>query len=250
MPQLYIIAGCNGAGKTTASYTLLPEMLDCKEFVNADVIAAEISPGNPESVAFEAGRKMLQKIHQLINERSDFAFETTLATRSYASLIKNATAKGYEIILLYYWLKSPEFAKKRVAARVAEGGHNIPADVIKRRYYRGINNLINLYIPICHHWIVIDNMNILAEEIIVGSFNNVKMVIKSTFGILFWSKADIMSNKEKELMEFSDKVMQSMKKAMRKLVEASAVQNKKLIVGDKDGNPISVPAKELLKKLQ
>ena len=84
MPNLYIIAGCNGAGKTTASYTILPELLDCHEFVNADIIAAELSPYNPESVALEAGRIMLQRINALLETRIDFAFETTLATRSYA----------------------------------------------------------------------------------------------------------------------------------------------------------------------
>jgi predicted ABC-type ATPase len=100
MPDLYIIAGCNGAGKTTASFTILPEILNCREFVNADIIAAEISPANPENVALEAGRLMLQKIHLLIKERVDFAFETTLATRSYVSLIKDVKKEGYEVTLL------------------------------------------------------------------------------------------------------------------------------------------------------
>ena len=95
MPNLYIIAGCNGAGKTTASYTILPQILHCREFVNADSIAAGLSPFNPESVAFEAGRIMLQRIHQLKNEKVDFAFETTLSTRSYVSLIKTAKEDGY-----------------------------------------------------------------------------------------------------------------------------------------------------------
>jgi len=102
MPKLYIRAGCNGAGKTTASLTLLPEMFQCKEFVNADIIAAGICPGNPESVALQAGRIMLIKIHKLILEKADFAFETTLATRSYVPLIKTAQATGYEVILLFF----------------------------------------------------------------------------------------------------------------------------------------------------
>ncbi len=135
MPNLYIIAGCNGAGKTTASYTVLPEMLNCKEFVNADSIAAGLSPFNTESVAFEAGRIMLQRINTLLNDGVDFAFETTLATRSYVSLIKEAEALGYKISLLYFWLESPNMAKQRVAERVKEGGHSIPAEIIERRYY-------------------------------------------------------------------------------------------------------------------
>src|SRR6476646_3698443 len=113
MPNLYIIAGCNGAGKTTASYTILPEMFNCKEFVNADSIAAGLSPFNPESVAFEAGRIMLQRIHQLKNEKVDFAFETTLSTRSYVPFVKEAKTDGYKITLLFFWLNSPEIAKER-----------------------------------------------------------------------------------------------------------------------------------------
>lgn len=106
MPNLYIIAGCNGAGKTTASYTVLPELLNCNEFVNADNIAAGLSPFNPESVALEAGRIMLQRIDELLNKEVDFAFETTLSTRSYVSLIKRAQQKGYEVNLLFFWLSS------------------------------------------------------------------------------------------------------------------------------------------------
>lgn len=103
MPSLYIIAGCNGAGKTTVSFTMLPEILKCKEFVNADAIAAGLSPFNVESVAFEAGRIMLQRIQQLMVEKEDFAFETTLSTRSYVSLIKKARTNGYKVTLLYFW---------------------------------------------------------------------------------------------------------------------------------------------------
>ncbi|RFM36067.1 zeta toxin family protein [Chitinophaga silvisoli] len=168
MPNLYIIAGCNGAGKTTASYTVLPEILECKEFVNADSIAAGLSPFNPESVALEAGRLMLQRINTLLEENVDFAFETTLSTRSYASFIKKARTVGYTVTLLYFWLNSPEFAMSRVAERVERGGHNIPEDIIKRRYYRGIYNLLKLYIPICNIWTVLNNMSAVPEEIASG----------------------------------------------------------------------------------
>ena len=160
MPNLYIIAGCNGAGKTTASYTVLPELLNCNEFVNADNIAAGLSPFNPESVAFEAGRIMLQRIDELLNREVDFAFETTLSTRSYVSLVKRARQKGYEVTLLFFWLSSPEMAMERVAKRVSKGGHNIPADVIERRYYRGIRNLVSLYIPLCDKWLIANNTDL------------------------------------------------------------------------------------------
>lgn len=160
MPNLYIIAGCNGAGKTTASYTVLPELLNCNEFVNADNIAAGLSPFNPESVALEAGRIMLQRIDELLNKEVDFAFETTLSTRSYVSLVKKAQTKGYEVTLLFFWLSSPQMAMERVAKRVSKGGHNIPADVIERRYYRGIRNLVYLYIPLCDKWLIANNTDL------------------------------------------------------------------------------------------
>lgn len=176
MPNLYIIAGCNGAGKTTASFTVLPEMLDCKEFVNADNIAAGLSPFNPESVAIEAGRLMLLRIQELLKSGVDFAFETTLATRSYVSLVKAAQRVGYTVTILFIWLDSPETAIQRVADRVAEGGHDIPKDVIERRYHRGIFNLINLYITACDSWIVVNNKNVVPELIAKGSHNNENIV--------------------------------------------------------------------------
>ena len=168
MPNLYIIAGCNGAGKTTASFTILPEMLSCKEFVNADSIAAGLSPFNPESVAIEAGRIMLTRINELLRAGVDFAFETTLATRSYLSLIKNAQAAGYKVTLLFIWLDSPKTAIQRVARRVAKGGHNIVQDVVERRYYRGISNLINLFIPVTDTWMIVNSTNVVIVPIAEG----------------------------------------------------------------------------------
>jgi len=155
--NLYIIAGCNGAGKTTASYNILPQILDCKEFVNADEIAKGLSPFQPEQVAFEAGRIMLHRIDELMRLGVDFAFETTLATKSYQHRVKLAQAAGYTVTLVFFWLKSVELAKERVRLRVSEGGHNIPEDVIERRYYRGLNNLFELYLPICDITLILNN---------------------------------------------------------------------------------------------
>ncbi|WP_090560197.1 zeta toxin family protein [Pedobacter hartonius] len=178
MPNLYIISGCNGAGKTTASYTILPEILDCREFINADNIAAELSPLNPESVALESGRKMLKRIDELVREGIDFAIETTLSTRSYVSLVKNVQAAGYKVSLLYFWLSSADVAIKRVAQRVSEGGHDIPSETIIRRYYRGISNLYNLYMPICDEWTLVNNMN-LAPEVVAKSDAFGKMIFNN-----------------------------------------------------------------------
>ena len=168
MAFLYIIAGCNGAGKTTASYTVLPEMLDCKEFVNADEIAKGLSPFQPETVSFEAGRVMLTRIRELIEAGGDFAFETTLSTKSYLSLVREAQAKGYVVTLIFFLLESAELAKLRVEKRVSEGGHNIPKDVIERRYGRGLLNLPS-FIEIVDNWIVCDNTNGISRQIADGN---------------------------------------------------------------------------------
>ncbi|MCF0068917.1 zeta toxin family protein [Dyadobacter sp. CY261] len=158
MPNLYIIAGCNGAGKTTASYTILPEILDCKEFVNADKIAEGISPFNAEKIALEAGRIMLNRVRDLMQRGEDFAFETTLSTKSYAALIRDAKAMGYTVSLLYFWLATPYVAIERVHDRVRRGGHSIPDETVIRRYQGGLKNFFSIYQPICDSWIMINNM--------------------------------------------------------------------------------------------
>lgn len=155
--KIYIIAGCNGAGKTTASFTILPQILQCDEFVNADEIARGLSPFHPERVSIEAGRLMLQRVSDLLKAKATFALETTLSTRSYVSLIKKARKAGYQVELIFFWLSSPEVAIQRVAKRVMEGGHNIPEEVIRRRYDAGIKNLFNIYGHVVDRWLLIDN---------------------------------------------------------------------------------------------
>lgn len=155
--NLYIIAGCNGAGKTTASFTILPEIILCKEFVNADEIAKGLSPFQPENVAFEAGRIMLNRINDLLKNGESFAFETTLATRSYKGKILDAKKDGYTVTLLFFWLQSIELAKERVKTRVIEGGHDIPSNVIERRYVKGVKNLFDIYLNIVDGAFIFDN---------------------------------------------------------------------------------------------
>ena len=155
--NLFIIAGCNGAGKTTAAFTILPEIINCKEFVNADEIAKGLSPFQPEKVAFESGRIMLNRIDELLKENESFAFETTLATRSYKNKIKTAREKGFTITLLFFWLQNVELAKERVKIRVSEGGHNIEPEIIERRYLNGIKNLFEIYLPIVDGLLIFDN---------------------------------------------------------------------------------------------
>ena len=173
--KLYIIAGCNGAGKTTASFTILPVILDCKEFVNADEIAKGLSPFQPEKVSFEAGRIMLKRINELLSENQNFAFETTLSTKSYKNKIIQAKKSGYRVTLLFFWLQNIELAKERVKIRVFEGGHDINPDIIERRYIRGIKNLFDIYLPIVDGALIFDNSEgkheLLADKQIDGLLN-------------------------------------------------------------------------------
>nr|WP_293844957.1 zeta toxin family protein [uncultured Arsenicibacter sp.] len=170
--NLYIISGCNGAGKTTASFIILPEILQCREFINADEIAKGLSPFRPETVALEAGRIMLSRIESLLSANESFAFETTLSTRSYRNKIIEAKKLGYSVTLIYFWLSSVSLAKERVLVRVSEGGHNIEPEIIERRYYKGIKNLFSLYLPIVDGALIFDNSEgmpaLLAEKTIDG----------------------------------------------------------------------------------
>ncbi|MFM2225574.1 MAG: hypothetical protein RJA07_1776 [Bacteroidota bacterium] len=185
MPTLYILAGCNGAGKTTVAKTLLPQLFNCDEFVNADLIARGISPYHPEEVSIQAGKIMIERINFLASQKKTFAIETTLSSKSYLSFIKNCSAIGYKIELFYFWLNSFEMAVSRVEQRVIEGGHNIPKNDIERRYFRGIQNLTNLYIPICNAWLVFNNSNKHHSEMIAsGEFDEVQKI----FNFETWNK--------------------------------------------------------------
>ncbi|MBP5714115.1 MAG: zeta toxin family protein [Prevotella sp.] len=169
--NLYIISGCNGAGKTTASYTVLPEILDCREFVNADEIARGLSPFNSESMAIEAGRLMLKRIEELLEKEETFSIETTLATKSYINMVRRAQAKGYSVKVLFFWLNSPELALQRVAERVAKGGHNIPEPVIRRRYVAGIRNFFRLFMSEVDYWDIYDNSGYPRKQVACGGKN-------------------------------------------------------------------------------
>jgi predicted ABC-type ATPase len=244
MPNLYIIAGCNGAGKTTAANTLLPEMLNCREFVNADAIAAGISPFNVEGVAIEAGRIMLNRIEFLLNSREDFAIETTLATKSYVSLVKKAQATGYKVSLIFIWLNTPEHSIQRVASRVSKGGHNIPNEVIKRRFERGRHNLHHIYIPICDFYTIITTDNGLPEQVKTREAGQITVAIDSS-GLLVNTKSDLSP----ENVLLRDKILKGAREAYKNLLTTSAAKNQSLVIADEDGNIHHVPAVDLLKKL-
>ena len=146
---------------------LLPELLDCSEFVNSDEFAKSLAPFHPESAYITASRYMLKKLKYLFSRRADFCIETTLATRSLIKMVRSAQEQGYFVTVVYLWLRSPEIAIRRVAARVEAGGHDVPPDVIRRRYYAGLQYFFGTYAPVCDKWMLVDNsdtqFNIVAE---------------------------------------------------------------------------------------
>ncbi len=156
-PQIIVIAGPNGAGKTSLAPFLLQDRYGEFPFVNADAIASGLSAFEPESVAIEAGRVMLNRLHELSERRESFAFESTLAARSYAPWLSRLRQQGYEVQLLFVSLRSVDLAIERVAERVRRGGHNIPSQELRRRYQRGIINFFELYMPLVDAWAIYDN---------------------------------------------------------------------------------------------
>jgi len=165
-PSLIALAGPNGAGKSTAGPPLLRDALGLTEFVNADVIARGLSAFDPEGAAFEAGRVMLHRIRELGRRRVSFAFETTLAGRSYVRWISELKAQGFIFEIFFFWLPSPEDAISRVAARVETGGHHVPDEVVRRRYYAGLRNFFRLYRPMATTWQIYDTTHGLKPQMI------------------------------------------------------------------------------------
>jgi predicted ABC-type ATPase len=151
-----IIAGPNGSGKTTFAREFLPSFVKCVEFINADYLAEGLSPFAPEQAAIRAGRLMLARIHELAVAGKSFGFETTLAGKSYVNLLKDLKTKGYQIHLYFLWLPKVSIALERVAQRVRKGGHDIPEDVVRRRFKAGTRNLFSVYKPLLDSWSIWD----------------------------------------------------------------------------------------------
>jgi predicted ABC-type ATPase len=156
-PNLILLAGPNGAGKSTAAPDLLHGALNVHEFVNADVIARGLSAFHPEGVAMAAGRVMLARLRELTNERKNVAFESTLASRTFAPWIRELVKTGYRFHLFYFWLPSADDCIKRVYKRKSLGGHFVPEETIRRRYAGGLHNFFELYSPIAERWEFYDN---------------------------------------------------------------------------------------------
>ncbi len=155
--NVYIIAGPNGAGKTTFAIMFLPDYANCPNFVNADLIAQGLAPFEPRSAAIQAGKLVLQQIHEFSMRGVDFAFETTLAGMSYVKLFKELKEKGYLLHLFFLWIPNAELAVSRVKERVLDGGHDVPVQDIRRRFLRGLRHFFNLYGPLLDSWMFFDN---------------------------------------------------------------------------------------------
>ncbi len=165
--RILIIAGPNGAGKTTFAEEFLPKEAGCPRFINADMIAAGLSPFQPEKLAIKAGRLMIRQMEEYIEKKVSFSFETTLSAKRYARLIPQWQKSGYMVKIFFLRLNSPELAIARVSQRVREGGHFVPDEIVIRRFYQGWENYQNLYRPIVNEWSVYDNSTgrlILLEE--------------------------------------------------------------------------------------
>ena len=177
-PVLHIIAGPNGAGKSTFARVYIPRVADSCPFLNADMIAARLSPSNPDRVAFEAGRQMLQAMKELSEKRSSFAIETTLSGKSYLTTFMNLRKQGYQTHLHFLWLPSEDMAVARVASRVRHGGHNIPEPVIRRRFKLGIKNFFSSYSKAVDSWILY-NSSAVPQRIIAESLERNLRVVDS-----------------------------------------------------------------------
>ncbi len=155
--KCYIFAGPNGAGKTTFALKYLSEISDRQNFINADLIAENLSQPLKSDTPFKAGREFIRKINEQIQKRKEFAFETTLAGKSVVKLLEKLRKAEYEIILFYLWIPSAAFSVARVKTRVKAGGHDIPSEIIKRRYSKSLKNLVTLYWNLCDYIVIFDN---------------------------------------------------------------------------------------------
>ena len=237
--RLYIIAGCNGAGKTTASKRFLPSILNCRQWVNADEIAYGLSPLDPQSVAFQAGRLMLERIQELLSQDETFAIETTLSTRAYRNLVLQAQAKGYQVELVFFYLPSPQMAIHRIAHRVKNGGHHVPDDVVIRRYYRGLNNLKEIFMPIVDKWVIYRYEN--SSYIILA-----KGLKCDTYDLT--DPSIIMDIEVTYISDFEKRFIECCNQAVLDMIIEEALHDGVVVMEDSQGNPIWVKAREILEK--
>ncbi|MFA6289656.1 MAG: AAA family ATPase [Opitutaceae bacterium] len=255
MPNLFVIAGPNGAGKTTYAKRFLPEEMRTCEFVNADLIAAGLSPFAPDKAAYEAGRIMLNRLRELTARREDFSFETTLSGRAYAPLLKEMRAAGYYIRMDFLWIPQLGITRQRVRQRVAKGGHDIPDEVQQRRFHLGIRNLSTLYRPLIDHWRLYDNTHD-RPYLVADEKNGLIAVVDAArlAQIEQIAQVSIMPDTRKDNMVGEpaayvpcEETRRSMR-AMRKAYADAVLENLRFglpIIQYRDGQIVEVPAEDL-----
>ena len=254
MPNLFVIAGPNGAGKTTYARRFLPEEMGTRQFVNADLIAAGLSPVAPDAAAFEAGRIMLRRLRELAAKKEDFAFETTLSGRGYAPLLREMRAAGYYIRLDFLWIPNLDITRKRVKQRVAKGGHDIPDEVQQRRFHLGVRNLVTLYRPLVNWWRLFDNTyekpHPVAEEK-EGVFqvqDAGKLALIERAASVNFMPEQPPSAVEEAVPYLAHPESRAALRAMRKAFADAVLENLRFglpVIQYRDGTVVEVPAEEL-----
>lgn len=184
MKNVYVIAGSNGAGKTTFARTFLPEFVHCPRFINADLIAQGLSPFAPERAAMTAGRLVLRQIQEFARQGVDFGFETTLSGKSYVGWLKKLKSLGYDIHLFFLWIPNAELALSRIHERVIEGGHTVPEADVRRRFHRSVLNFFSLYKPLLSSWMIFNNSGLRPDLIAKGNNEKVEILNRDLFGVM------------------------------------------------------------------
>lgn len=255
MPNLFIIAGPNGAGKSTYVKRFLPQEMRCREFVNADLIAAGLSPFNPAAASFAAGRIMLHRVRELTTRRADFAFETTLSGRAHASLLREARAAGYRIRLDFLWIPALSITRDRVTQRVRKGGHDIPEDVQQRRFHLGIRNLAELYRPLLHEWRLYDNTGgqprLIARErdgLLAVADAGRLAIVEPSANVTFMTGSSDSIVEDPAAVRFDEETRRSLR-AMRKAFADVILENQQWglpVIQWRDGiGKVAIPAEQL-----
>jgi predicted ABC-type ATPase len=175
-PTIYLIAGCNGAGKTTFAKEFLPKEAKCLRFLNADEIARGLSPLKPSTSAIQAGRLLLEQVDECLRRRETFALESTLSGKTYIRLFQRALKSGYEIELHYLWLSSPTQAIARVRQRVKLGGHHVPATDVRRRFRRSLAHLLDDYLLLATRWAIWDSRSLPVKRLAISSDHDIETV--------------------------------------------------------------------------
>jgi len=247
-PQIYVIAGPNGAGKTTFARKFLPQYANCRNFVNADLIAGGLSPFSPRSAAIKAGKLLLREIHAFAEKKMDFAFETTLSGKTYVSFLQKQRKNGYSIHLFFLWIPNIELAIARIKDRVSGGGHDVAEVDIRRRFHRSIQNFLKVYRLLVDSWYLFDNSTETPRLIAKEKEGCLKIIDRQLYAKISGGKGDSgreMSALQKDLMQI--KAEEAIKEAVREVIEDHRRSGRPLVIWRKN-RVVRIPADKLFNK--